>query len=68
MTVMTLNKLREKMIRRIVEIEKEHFIPVHREKKEFFEKKNDEDLQRYLRAMEIMHIEWAVGDKKVDIN
>ena len=68
MTVMSLNRLREKMIKRIIEIEKEHFIPIHREKKEFFEKKNDDELQQYLRAMEIMHIEWAVGDKKVAIN
>ena len=37
-------------------------------KKEFLEKKNDDELQQYLRAMEIMHIEWAVGDKKVAIN
>ena len=37
MTVMSLNRLREKMIKRIIEIENEHFIPIHREKKEFLE-------------------------------
>tara|TARA_R110002020_G_scaffold233_4_gene1209 strand:+ start:2384 stop:2602 length:219 start_codon:yes stop_codon:yes gene_type:complete len=62
-------KLREKMIKRILDIETEHFIPVHREKKEDLEKKDDTDLKRYLRALEIMHVEWAVGgDKKNDIN
>tara|TARA_R110000824_G_scaffold72633_2_gene185286 strand:+ start:5762 stop:5989 length:228 start_codon:yes stop_codon:yes gene_type:complete len=59
-----LQKMREKMVKRILEIEREHFIPMHREKKEDLEEKEDVALKRYLRALEIMHLEWAVGGGK----
>ena len=58
-------KLREKIVKRILDIQKEHFIPPHQDTYEEIDEDNDEKLQMNLRSHEILHSEWAVGDKKI---
>ena len=49
-----------------MDLQDEHFIPMHRDAHEDISKRDDHELNLYLKAHEQMHIEWAVGIKKND--
>ncbi len=56
-------KMRERMIKRIMDIQVEHFIPVHQDTYEEIDEDNDRMLQMSLRTHELLHKEWAVPMK-----
>ena len=63
---MNRKSIRDKIVKRIMDLQNEHFIPMHRDTHENISKRDDHELNLYLKAHEQMHIEWAVGIKKND--
>jgi len=61
---MNRKSIRDKIIKRIVELQNEHFIPMHRDSYDEINLKDDQGLNLYLKAHEQMHVEWAVGSRK----
>ena len=61
---MNRKNIRDKIIKRIQDLQDEHFIPMHRDSYEEINFRGDHELNLYLKAHEQMHIEWAVGSRK----
>ena len=55
-------KMRDRMVKRVMDIQKEHFIPTHCDTFEEINKEDDKTLQNSLRSHEIIHNDWAVAN------
>lgn len=60
---MNRKNIRDKIIKRIVDLQNEHFIPMHRDSYSEINLKDDQGLNLYLKAHEQMHVEWAIGSR-----